>query len=170
MPLDLNNIKEQLQTILQTANTTTASTDLSSGLESRVQRILKVNPNRIPIQADWYPFVSVFIDRKEMLPGEFGAQREHVHRRANVSLKVVGGVFNSTITDEEVDPADEDCEDLMSNIEKIVRANPRIGGSVDWAYSRGVTFHNLTSDEGVHVRVGVMDISATTFYQESAPS
>jgi hypothetical protein len=164
MSLDLNNLKEQIQTIFQTANTTTATQDLSSGLESRVQRILKVNPARIPIQATWYPFVTVYIDRKEVELTDFCKDKLTARRQATVDIKVIGAVWNSSITDDEVDPGDEDCEDLMENIEQVLRANPTLVGSVTWSKPTSVTYHNAELDEGVHIRAGIMNLEALIFY------
>lgn len=162
--IDLNNLKEQVQTLLQAANTTTASTDLSNGLETRVQRVLKVNPLRIPVQANWYPFVTCFIESKEIDLIQFAVNQLNTQRKSRVEMKVVGAVWNSSITDEEVDPADEDCEDLMENIEMILRANPTVAGVANWSTPTGVTYHNVSLDEGVHIRYGVMTFEATIFH------
>jgi hypothetical protein len=162
--LDLNNLKEQLQSIFEAANTTTATTYLSSGLETKVQRLLKVNPNRIPVQADWYPFVTVFIDSKDIELKDFAVNQVTAKREGDVSVKVVGAVWNSTIDDAEVDPADEDCEALMESVEQVLRQNPTIAGVATWSYPTKVTYHNMSLDEGVHVRFGILNLQATILY------
>jgi hypothetical protein len=164
MAIDLNNVKEQIQSILQTANTLTATQDLSSGLETRVQRILKVNPSRIPVAAHWYPFVTVYTDSKQIEAADFAKDQLSARRKAVLNLKLIGAVWNSTISDEEVDPADEDCEDLMENIEQILRANSTLAGVCSWSFPSGVTYHNANLDEGVHIRAGILDLQATVFY------
>jgi hypothetical protein len=164
MSVDLNNLKEQIQSLLQTANTTTASRDLSTGLETRVQRVLKVNPSRIPIQASWYPFVTIYIDAKDIELQGIAVNQQNAKRRADVSVKVVGAVWNSTVTDEEVDPADEDCEDLLENIEEILRANPTLAGSATWSYPEGVAYHSANLDEETHIRAGILTLRTTIFY------
>jgi len=162
--INLNNLKEQIQTILQNANTTTASTDLSNGLETRVQRVLKINPSRIPVQATWYPFVTTYISKKDIELTQFGVNQIGPQRKSTVDVKVIGAVWNSSITDEEVDPADEDIEDLMENIEQIMRANPTIEAVATWSYPTEVTYHNVTLDEGTHIRYGIMTLMVTVFH------
>ena len=162
--LDLNNLKEQVQSIFQAANTTTATQDLSAGLETRVQRVLKVNPSRIPIQSNNYPYVTVYIDSKEVELTDFAGNQLAAKRKGTVSLKVVGVVWNSSITDDETDPADEDCEDLMENIEQVLRANPTLGGIATWSYPTAVTYHNVSLDEGVHIRAGMLNLETTIIY------
>lgn len=164
MSVDLNNLKEQIQTIFQAANTTTATRDLSSGLETRVQRVLKINPGRIPVQGNWYPFVTIYIDRKDVELTDFAKDQLTAKRKCDVDVKIIGAVWNSSVTDEEVDPADEDCEDLMENIEQILRANPTLGGVATWAKPTDVTYHNATLDEGAHIRAGILNLTATIFY------
>lgn len=164
MSVDLNNVKEQIQSIFQAANTTTASRDLSNGLETRVQRVLKINPSRIPVQATWYPFVTCYIDAKDIELVDFAVNQSSARRKAQIDIKIVGAVWNSSIVDEEVDPADEDCEDLMENIEEILRANSTLGGVVTWAKPTGVTYHNVGLDEGTHIRAGILNLEANIFY------
>lgn len=179
MALDLNSIKEQIQSVFQAANTTTASRDLSSGLTNRVQRVLKVNPYIIPVQADWYPFVTSYIDSKLVTLLDVCQNQMMAKRTGEISVKVVGAVWNNNLSDPEVDAADEDCEDLMENIEEILRANPTLGGSVigtavvgssligptiAWSYPSRVSYHNFPLAEGVHVRVGMLDLIIVTQY------
>jgi hypothetical protein len=165
MPIDLNNLKEQVQSILEAANTTTADTDLSGGLVTRVQRVLKVNPGRIPVQSTFYPFVTVYIEKKETEIQTFAVNQVNPFNHATISLKVIGAVWNSSITDEELDPADEECEDLMENIEAALRRKPTLNDLVQFSFPSLVTYHNVSLDEGVHVRYGVITLEATAFEQ-----
>lgn len=164
MSIDLNNLKEQIQTILQTANTTTATRDLSNGLETRVQRVLKVNPSRIPIQSTWHPFVTIFIDSKDIELTDFANNQLTARRKSTIDVKIVGAVWNSSIVDAELDPADEDCEDLMENIEEIMRSNSTIAGVVTWSYPTSVTYHNANIEEGVHIRAGILNLRGVVYY------
>jgi hypothetical protein len=162
--LDLNGIKTQLKSIFEAANTTTASVPLSTGLETVVQKVLTVNPARIPIQSTWYPYVTVFIDGK--LPHEVTINRSQTNgtRRAEVDIKIVGAVWNSTVTDETADDASDDCESLMENIEQILRANSSIGGKVNWSFPTGITYHNLRLEEESSIRAGIMSLKAVAHY------
>lgn len=164
MSIDLNNLKEQIQTIFEQANTTTASRDLSSGLETRVQRVLKINPARIPVQASWYPFVTIYIDNKAISPEGIAVNQANAKRKSVVDVKIIGAVWNSTISDDEADPADDDCDDLMENIEEILRSNSTLNGVATWAFPTEVTYHNASFDEETHIRAGILNLEATIFY------
>ena len=164
MSLDLNDFKEQIQSIFQTANTTTAATDLSTGLGTRVQRIMKINPARIPIQASLYPCVTIYIESKSIEMATIAINQTNAKRRADIDFKIGGIVWNSTNNDPEVDPSDDDCESLMENIEQIMRSNPTIAGLATWSYPTNVTYHALRVDEETHLRAGLMNYRATVFY------
>ena len=162
--LDLENIKNQVKSALDSANTLTASQDLSSGLETRVQQVLTVNPARIPIQASWYPFVTVYLDGKSMEEATMQGGQSAGRRKATLDLKIVGAVWNSTISDDTKDDADNDCECLMENIEEIMRGATKLGGAATWSFPTEVTFHNRQLDEGSSLRVGIMNYQVTVFY------
>lgn len=164
MSVDLNNLKEQIQNILGAANTTTASVDLSGGLVTRVQRVLKLNPGRIPVQASWFPFVTTMIESKEVVSQDIAATQLLAKRRAEVNLKIIGAIWNSTFLDNEVDPSDDECEDLMENIEEILRRNDSLNSSVIWHMVNNVTYYNSQYDEETHIRVGILSLKASVFY------
>lgn len=162
--LDLNAIKEKIQTALESANTTTASTDLSSGLETRVQKVLKINPARIPVQATWYPFVTVYIDAKTIEEQTINRDQASGRRMAEVDIKIIGAVWNSTVSDEASDEASEDAESLMENVEQIMRSNTTLDGVVSWSFPTGVTYHNVSLEEETSIRAGIMSYKAKAFY------
>lgn len=164
MSIDLNNLKTQLQTIFSAANTTTASRDLSNGLETRVQSILTVNPARIPVQSSWYPFVTIYIDSKEITQEGFVKDQVTAKRKSIIDVKVIGAVWNSTVVDNQVDPADDDCESLMENIEEILRSNPTIAGVATWSIPTNVTYHSAPIAEEASLRAGILNLQTTVFY------
>lgn len=164
MSIDLNNLKTQLKGIFDTANTTTALRDLSQSMETRVAKVLRVNPHRIPVQSDWFPFVTTYIQHKPIEMVEIAADQLTAKRKAEVAIKVVGCVWNSEFTTADVDPADNDCEYLMENIEQVLRANPTLAGLADWSYPTDVTYENVKLEEGVHVRAGMLNLVATIYY------
>lgn len=164
MSIDLNALKEKLQTIFEAANTATAARDLSSGLVDRVKQVLKVNPGKIPIQPSFYPCVTTFIEGKEIELKSIGRDQLSVKREAHVNLAIVGVTFNSTFADPNVDQADEDCENLMENIEQILRADPTLGGTVTWQYPTGVTYHTIVPKERTMLRAGIINIRTKIFY------
>lgn len=164
MSINLNTIKTQIKSVLDTANTTTASVDLSSGLETRVQRVLTVNPGRIPVQSSWYPFVSIFIDSKNLEMKDIAINQINAKRRADINIKIVGAVWNSTVTDETKDPADDDCEKLMEQIEEIIRRNPTIDSNLLYSFPTDVTYHSANLDEESHLRIGILNLRGTIYY------
>lgn len=164
MSIDLNNLKEQLQGIFQTANTTTASRDLSSGLTTRVQRVLKINPARIPPQASWINCVTIWIDSKALEEKTIAQNQMAAKRAAKVQVKIAGLVWNTAMNDNEVDDASEDCEDLMENIEEILRSNPTVAGVATWSFPTDVTYFNEQVGEETHLRAGVLTLQTTVYY------
>jgi hypothetical protein len=161
---DLNNLKEQVQTIFDTANDTAAAYDLSTGLTTRVQKVLKLNPALIPVQANWYPYVSVWVDAKDVEPADFAGNQLMAKRQATVHLKVAGAVWENAVADEAVDEADNECEQLMENIEEILRRNPQLSATVTWQFPGRIQYYNASLGEGACLRAGVMDLEATVFY------
>src|SRR3990167_91756 len=114
--MSIVDIKEKIQAVLQAANTTTASVDLSRGMTNRVNQVLKVNQLRIYPQASSFPCVTIYTDRKDLAEQTImGTQQGN--RRADLKLKILGMSWNSNVASHDEDPADEDCERLMENIE-----------------------------------------------------
>jgi len=162
--VDLNDIKEQVQTKLQSANTTSSSNDLSDNLPTRVQRIVKTNSTRIPIQATWYPYVSIHIGDKITDTEVIATSNEYGKRMGTVNMQIIGGVWNSIFEDVDEDLSDEDCENLMMNIEAILAEDVTLSDSVTWHQPTVVQYHNIALDEGANLRVGIMNVQCTVFY------
>lgn len=162
--IDLAGLKTTLKGILDDANTTTATADLSSGLTTRVQQVLKVNPARIPIQANYFPCVTCFIDSKEVEPKDIAVNQLMAKREATVSVKIVGSVYNSKQNNAKLDQADDECEKLMENIEQVLRGNPTLSGVATWQFPTRITYHNAQIDEGVHIRAGILNLETTIYY------
>jgi len=161
--IDLNNFKTQIKTIFDAANTTTASTDLSSGLVRRIQRVVKYNPGKLPIQASLYPCVAIHTAAKTIENVTIARTQANGKRKAEIDFTIDGIVWNSAI-DSDGDPADDDCESLMENIEEIMRANPTVAGIATWSFPTAVTYHQIRLDEESHMRIGRMNYRATVFY------
>lgn len=164
MSVNLNNIKEQIQGIFEAANTTTAANDLSSGLQTRVKKIAKLNPTRIPLQSSWYPFVTCYVSGKTMPQQDIALTQVSGKRRGEIEIKIVGAVWNSIYTNKDVDEADDDCESLMENIEEILRNNSTLVGTVTWSLPESVTYHSTNVDEGCNIRAGILTLKARIFY------
>lgn len=164
---DLNGIKTAISSILTTANTTTASPiDLSSGLSNskRVVKILKVNPERIVPQASFFPLVTCYIESKSMRRDDIAKDQLNVKRRATVDIKIVGSVWNNNFSSTAEDPADEDINYLMENIELILRSDFNLQNKVTWQKPIDCKFYTTMLDEQTHLRSGVLSLEAEVFY------
>jgi hypothetical protein len=164
MPLDLEAVKEKIQTVLQGANSVGAAYDLSQGMDPRVAHVLKVNPYLIPVQADWHPYVTCFVDSKELKPEDFAGTQSFAKRSAKVNVKVVGCVWNTLTDDPETDNADDECNQLMENIEEVLRRNPTLDGIATWHFPERVQYYNASLDEDTMLRAGILDLAVTVFY------
>lgn len=164
MSIDLGNLKTQIQGILNAANTTTASRDLSSGLGTRVQRVLKVNPGLIPIQPSFYPAVTVFINSKDVEDRTIANSQLVGKRKAVVTVSLAGIVWNSISTNINEDTADNDAEILMENVEEILRSNTTLAGVATWSAPTKVTYHDLKPEEEAHMRAGILNLEASIWY------
>lgn len=161
----LNTIKSELKTLFNDANTTTASPiDLSSNLTKRVQKVLSVHPEYIPVQASFYPCVTCYIPDKAIEADDIAKDQLSTKRKAKVSIDIVGAVFNQNINDVTKDPADEDINYLMENIELVLRSSPNINGLVLYQKPNSCRYYSSILNSNVHIRVGILSIDATVFY------
>ena len=163
---DLIGIKEAIQNILTSANTTTASPiDLSANLSNskRVQQVLKVHPGMIRIQASLYPLVTCYISGKPIVSQDIAATHLQAQRRARVSLNVVGSIWNTNIVSIDEDPADEDIGYLMENIELALRGNPTFNDTVKWQMPSECKYY-ITPMEKTHLRSGILSYDCEVFY------
>lgn len=165
--VDFVGIKDTLKSIFDAANTTTASPiDLSSNLSNskRVQKVMTVHPDMIRPQASFYPFVTCYIDNKNITSKQIAANQLNAKRESDVSIKIVGAVFNQNMTDVTKDPADNDINYLMENIEQVLRANPSLSGKVLWQAPETVEYFSAQIDQHNNIRCGVLTLSAKVHY------
>lgn len=163
--VDLNGIKTELKSLFNTNNTTTASPiDLSSGLTRRVQKVLSVHPEFIPIQASHYPAVTCYISEKPIEVADIAKDQLNAKRKTKVTIDIVGAIFNQNVLDMTKDPADEDLNYLMENIEYILRTDSTLNGKVLWQHPIGCSYYSSMLGSKVHLRVGVLKVEAIVFY------
>lgn len=162
----LGEIKEQIRYVLAVNNTSSGapSADLSDGLTRRVRQILTVNPQKIPLLDNVLPALSVYTDSKLPSPASIALNGLSGKRKAEVTLNVVGMVWEPFTTDLKADPADNELEKLMENAERILRAYDRLSNNVQWHFPTGVTYHSIGYDERAHYRGAIMSIQATVYY------
>lgn len=162
--LNLDGIKDGIKNILDTANTTTATLPLSTGMTNKITKVLQVNPARIPVQSTLYPYVTVYLDAKQIEEKTINRDQASGRRRAELDLKIIGAVWNSTVADPALDKASEECEVLMENIEQILRSDPKLSATADWSFPTGVTYHNVYLEEGASLRAGIMTYRVVAHY------
>lgn len=164
---DLVGIKEQIQTVLQAANTTTSTPiDLSANLSGskRVRQILKIHPEMIRPQASFFPMVTCYVTEKAVTGADIAKDQLGSQRRAKVSVNIVGSLWNDNFQNIEEDPADEDIGYLMENIELALRANHSLNGVVNWQVATGCKYYNTNLDEQTHLRSGILTLECDIFY------
>ena len=165
--VDMNGLKTTIKATLDGANTTTGSPiDLSNGMATRVQKILTLNREKIPIQPSFYPCVTTFFKGKMIDPKTIAKDQLVAKRAATIDMTVVGIVWVDTMSTnfEYTDLADNECELLMENVEQVLRSDPTIGGRVTWSHPTAVTYHDFVTQEGAHLRAGVMNLQAKAYY------
>jgi hypothetical protein len=164
--VDLNGIKDEIKTLLDSANTTTASPiDLSNGLvNGRVKKVLTVNPEQIPPQASFFPFVTSYIKSKNIEQSSIAKDQLNGKRKAEITLEIVGGVFNQNQISVTKDPADTDINTLMENVEYVLRTSPNLSGKVLWQKAVDVQYFTSVIDARNHIRAGVMTVTALVYY------
>jgi hypothetical protein len=167
--IPLSTIKSSVQTILETANTTTGSPiDLSEGMASRVRQILQVNVEVMPEpQPSFYPCVTMFYESKQVTLQDMAGSMLTGRRRAEIDLKIVGIVWidnMNTANFQYKDLADNECEQLMENIEQVLRSDPTLGGNALWSKTVDASYHNYPVSETAHMRAGIMTHRITVQY------
>lgn len=164
---DLNLIKDRIRNLLISANTIGASPiDLSNGFANskRVKQVLKINPQMIVPQASFFPLVSCFIESKNVLRDDIAKDQLNTKRRSMVTVSIVGTIWNDNYVSLDEDPADEDINSLMENIELILRSDPNLGGAVDWQKPGDVSYYTSILDEQTHLRSGVLKLECQMWY------
>lgn len=165
--VDLKGIKDQIKSILDSANTTTASpVDLSANLANsqRVKQVLTIHPERIRPQASFFPFVTSYIESKDIDKDDIASSQLNAKRRSTIAVNIVGAVWNDTIVTDLSDPADSDINYLMENIELILRSNPNLNGKVTWQMSDNIKYYTTALDEQTHLRAGILTLNCTVYY------
>jgi hypothetical protein len=164
MTVNISNIKTQFKTIMDAWNSTGATYDLSAGLTQRVRKVLKVNPLKIPVQASNFPYVTIYIADKDIAQDGIARDQLTARRMGEIGLNIVGGVFETNSLTPETDPADEQIEILMENVEEVLRRNFELNGAVQWTKPVKVSYHTYPVNQQTHLRVGLFEVIAKVNY------
>lgn len=165
--VDIDGIKTQLKSILDTANTTTGSPiDLSLNMDTRVSRVMMIHPSRIPIQPSFFPFVTMFIADKSIeqkTMGHRGSQASAL-REGILTIDVIGAVYEPFFDDINQDQGSENVEQLMENIEEVLKSNSSLNSTVSWQMPTRIQFDQIPYDEEAHLRTGIINLECKIFY------
>lgn len=166
---DLNGIKEAIQNILLAANTTTATPiDLSSGLANnkRVVKILKTHPEMIRPQASFFPLVTCYIPGKEIKTETIAGSQLNNQRQATIEVSVLGSVWNNNMSSVDEDPADEDIQTLMENIELALRAatGTNLNAKISWQKPSSCKYYTTILGQQTHLRSGILTLECKIWY------
>lgn len=164
----INNVKEQIRYALAVNNTATGAPtqDLSENMTKRVQSVLKLNPEMIPLNDNAIPAVTIFTQSKSPIEMTgINCSGLKGKRKAEINFSIAGMVYAPNyLADKTLDNADDEIEYLMENIERVLRAYDDLGGTANWQFPTGVTYHSVSWDEQTHFRAGIMDLKVTVLY------
>lgn len=164
--IDLNNLKEQVQTLLHDNNTTTSSVrDLSEGLATakRITKVFKKHPRHLIGQASEFPCVTVFIDGKDIDNTTISMNQRSAKRRADVQVRVAALMYDNNFQSNDDDEAEDDLESVMENLEEILRSNTTLNGAAQWIIPEDVDFFTLYKDNS-SLLTGVFSFKAVVHY------
>ena len=163
--LDLNGIKTAIKTILDNANVVGGSPiDLSNGLQYRVKKVLKIDPEKIVIQVDLFPLVTILIQDKTIKQSGIAINQVNAKRETDLTIEVLAACWDERWIDVTQDPPVEQAEKLAENIEEILRSNPTLGGTVLWAIPTATKFYSNIIAEDVNLRSAVITLNARAYY------
>jgi len=163
--IDLVGIKSAIKTILSDANTVGASpVDLSNGMSQRVKSFYTVNPELIPTQNTLWPYVTTYIGSKSINSDDIAKTQLDTKRKSELEIFIIAGLYNNSFSDKTKDPADDDINYLMENIEIIMRSNYNLNAKVSWPKPSRVEYYSGKLNEQAHVRFGILTINAIVYY------
>ena len=165
--VDLVGVKNAIKSLLDTANTTTASPIyLSNGLTNKVQKVLTVHPLMVMPQASYYPFVTCYVTDKSIQSSGMAANALTVKRKAELSIDVVGGVWCNNVTDDTKDAGDDQILYLMENVEMALRAATAetFTGKITFETPDRCQYFTSPLNEENSVRAGILTLKATVYY------
>lgn len=165
--VDIDGIKGAIKSILDAANTTTGSPiDLSAGLATRVQRVMTIDPSRIVPQPSFFPFITVVARSKDIEQQTIGHKGNQTSalRLGVLSVDIIAASYEPFFTNLNEDQGAENTEQLMENIEEILRANVDLNSTCSWAHPVRLQLDGIPWDEEAHLRAGILSLECKVFY------
>jgi len=165
MVLDINAIQTQVKSILDTANDTAASYDLSSNLTNRVKKVFAIDITDTPVQNTLYPFIAITTERGEAELTTIAKTQASGGRKVELKVHISAAIWMSQITDVAKDNAREEIYDLIANIEEVLRNNDTLNSTVKWHTPEAFEFQSAgIAGEQAHLRIGIFTFNAIVFY------
>jgi hypothetical protein len=165
MAVDLNGIKDQIKSILDTANTTTATYDLSTNMDERVTGVYRLRPERLRDIGDHFPLVTVYTVRKNTQNADVALSLQTGKRFADVTFEIAGVIYDTDfVTDNTENPSQNEAEYLMENVEQVLRNNGQLNSTVKWHTVNNVDYFALPVTEESHYTVAVMELECRVQY------
>jgi len=164
--VDLKGIKDNIKSILDAANLTTTASPvyLSQSMTQKVQKVLTIHPEKIPLQASIFPCVTCHIIEKSKTSSDIAKDQLSIKRKAEVTIEVIGFVFNQNYKIFTEDPADNDINYLMENIELALRANENLNSKLCWQDFSSTKYYSVPLEEETHMRAGILTLNGIIFY------
>jgi hypothetical protein len=109
----------------------------------------------------------MFYESKSITSQDIAGTMKNQKRRAEIDLKLVGIIWidnMNTSNFEYKDLADNECEQLMENIEEVLRTDPTLGGNVLFSHPTDTTYHTFSVSEDAHMRAGIINFKLTVLY------
>ena len=142
MALNLVALRNSLQNLLDKNNTTTSSYDISSGLNVRVQQIIRGDPEQKPIPNNMYPTVFVKLNGLAQEIGVIGnnAKREHEIVFSIIPITNYGASIG-------LDTAEDEIIRLSQNIETLIRNKITLSSTVDFVETIVTNYETIGEEE-----------------------
>ena len=154
MPLNYEDKVSALKTMFVSANTTTASVDLSASLTSRIPdtSIFTDDIETRALQADECPAIFIRVMSKDEDFATLGATgAANNYKQADITFQIVGlyrkdGAWSSNST------LGAEVYRLASNIEGVLRNNVTLSGSALWCQPTGTNFVGPMENNGIWIK------------------
>lgn len=146
--------------VLNTANTTTAAVDLSSGLTTRVKNIYRNDPEIVDMRGDIYPAIFIRINRKEEDFEGLGMTGANGALKKAVATYDVIGFYRKDGANSAHSSVLLELEVLAQNIEAVLENELTLSGTALWSQPVGTEFLGPYGGENMWIKGIKIELSA----------
>lgn len=158
-----------IKDLLVEHNTSTASPDLSYGLDTRLndKDVMVGDPQLTHIRGDRYPFIFLRLSTSQEEFQTIGTSGPRGAKKLKTLNIDIYGFYSRAGASSRFSEALEGAYSFARNIEGVIQANPTLGGDVGclWANPRNTTFANLPMDGGTWVKAALIEVEAKFLFQ-----